>query len=90
MQPQWLKRYNSTRNRTLALSNEPDVFLLQQHCLTLGYVSKFDANFPAYQCIRVLGLWKCLRVLRQVFCTAVFGGGGVTILVRNHLRNYLC
>ena len=70
--------------RDLALSSEPGVFLLQEHWLTPANLSKFDDNFPTYQCFGSSAMASCVE-------TGVLYGrpfGGVAILVRNHLRNF--
>ena len=52
--------------RDLALSSEPDVFLVQEHWLTPANLSKFDDNFPSYQCFGSSAMVSCVET---VFCT---------------------
>ena len=66
--------------RDLALSSEPYMFLLQEHWLTPASLSKFDDNFPTYECFGFSAMETGVLYVRPF--------GGVAILVRNHLRNF--
>ena len=47
-------------------------------------LSKFDDNFPTYQCFGSSAMASCVEI--GVLCGRPFGG--VAILVRNHQQNF--
>jgi len=68
--------------RDLALSTNPDIFLLQEHWLTPANLSKFEDNFPQYICYGASAMATCVE-------TGVLRGrpfGGVMTLVSRKLQ----